>query len=112
MKKYRIKLNGRVYEMEMEEITGGEEAVTLKKEKVEEAPLSSGGETISAPMPGNILNVPVNTGDLVKKGQVLVILEAMKMENEIVAPVDGRVASVSVAKGQTVNAGDVLVQIS
>ena len=63
--------------------------------------------TITAPMPGTILKVNVNAGDAVKKGQVLLILEAMKMENEIVAPADGKIASVNVAKGTSVNAGDV-----
>lgn len=113
MKKYRIKLNGRVYEMEMEEITGMEAAAVTKEEKPAEVKINAGaGETISAPMPGNILNVLVKAGDSVKKGQVIAILEAMKMENEIVSPVDGTVASVGVAKGQTVNHGDVIAQIS
>ena len=62
-------------------------------------------------MPGTIVNVNVKNGDVVKKGQVLAILEAMKMENEIVAPIDGTVVSVDVEKGQNVNLGDSLVQI-
>ena len=63
-------------------------------------------------MPGNILDVKVKAGDAVKAGDVLVILEAMKMENDIVAPQDGTVASVSVAKGDTVNVNDVLVSLN
>ena len=63
-------------------------------------------------MPGNILDVKVTVGAQVKRGDVLVILEAMKMENEIVAPQDGTVASVSVAKGDTVNVNDVLVSLN
>ena len=63
-------------------------------------------------MPGTILNVNVNVGDTVKKGQVLLILEAMKMENEIVAPNDGKVVSVHVSKGASVNAGDALVSLA
>jgi biotin carboxyl carrier protein len=63
-------------------------------------------------MPGTILGVKVNPGDTVKKGQVLLILEAMKMENEIVAPNDGTVATVNVSKGTSVNAGDVLVSMN
>ena len=62
-------------------------------------------------MPGTITNILVKEGDNVKKGQVLAILEAMKMENEIVAPIDGTVVSVDVEKGQNVNLGDSLVQI-
>ena len=63
-------------------------------------------------MPGNILDVKVKAGDSVKAGDVLVILEAMKMENEIVAPQDGTVASINVNKGDTVNSGDVLVSMN
>jgi len=68
-------------------------------------------QTIDAPMPGVIMDVKVNTGDVVKKGDVLLILEAMKMENEIVSPKDGKIASVNVSKGESVNAGDVLLSI-
>ncbi len=76
------------------------------------APVAAGsGEAIKAPMPGTILNVKVNQGDSVKKGQVLLILEAMKMENEIVAPTDGTVVQIQAAKGSSVNAGDVLAVI-
>ncbi len=69
----------------------------------------SGGEAIKAPMPGTILDVRVNVGDSVKRGQVILILEAMKMENEIVAPADGTVVQIQAVKGASVNAGDVLV---
>ena len=62
-------------------------------------------------MPGTIVNIMVKNGDQVKKGQVIAILEAMKMENEIVAPTDGTVISVDIEKGQNVNLGDSLVQI-
>ena len=62
-------------------------------------------------MAGNILGISVKVGDEVKKDQVLVILEAMKMENEIVSPVDGKIVSIGVSKGDSVNAGQVLVQI-
>lgn len=114
MKKYNIKLNDKVYEVEIEEVTG-EEAVTtagaVRNSQPQSAPQISGGETVEAPMPGNIVDVKVKAGDQIKKGQVLVILEAMKMENEIVSPVDGRVASVGVSKGQAVNPGEVLVKI-
>lgn len=118
MKKYVIKLNDKVYEVEIEEVIGDETATTSVSSKpaqpdnaVSAPVLNSAGEKIEAPMPGNILDVPVKVGDVVKKGQVLLILEAMKMENEIVSPVDGKVVSVNVSKGQTVNAGDALIQI-
>ena len=67
--------------------------------------------SVEAPMPGTILNIQVNEGDTVKAGQVLLILEAMKMENEIVAPRDGKVAAILTTKGASVNTGDKLVSI-
>ena len=70
------------------------------------------GEAVKAPMPGNILDVKVKAGDSVTKGQTLVVLEAMKMENEIPAPKDGKVAQVVVTKGATVGAGDTLVVLA
>lgn len=115
MKKYVIKLNGKVYEVEIEEVTG--EAATSIVEndapaRASDSVQSTGGQKIDAPMPGNIVSVAVKPGDQVKKGQLLVVLEAMKMENEIVSPVDGKVVSVAVAKGDTVNVGEALVEIA
>ena len=73
-------------------------------------PAAGGGKgALTAPMPGNLVDVKVKAGDSVKKGDVLVVLEAMKMENEIMAPHDAKVAQVLAAKGATVNTGDVLV---
>ena len=72
----------------------------------------AGGETISAPMPGNILRIEVTAGQSVKAGQVLLILEAMKMENEIVAPRDGTVAQIVTSKGATVETGAPLVVLA
>ena len=83
-------------------------ATTPKSLVVED---NGSGETIKSPMPGVILNVKVNSGTKVKKGEVLLILEAMKMENEIVAPIDGVIVSVNVSKGSAVNTGDVLTII-
>ncbi len=130
MKKYMIKLNGKVYEVEMEEVTGQASAsilaaqaaasavreasaTTVEKEALA-APTApvAGAETVEAPMPGTIVSIAVKVGDQVKKGQVLLVLEAMKMENEIVAARDAQVVSVNVAKGDMVNPGDALVQIS
>ena len=115
-KTYHIKLNGKVYEVEIEEVKAGQKpqptvAATPKVEAKKEVAATGAGEAVEAPMPGTIVNVNVKNGDVVKKGQVLAILEAMKMENEIVAPIDGTVVSVDVEKGQNVNLGDSLVQI-
>lgn len=69
---------------------------------------SMGTLEILAPMPGNILDIRANVGESVKKGQVILILEAMKMENEIMAPQDGKISSIDVSKGSVVNSGDLL----
>ena len=114
-KTYHITLNGKVYEVEIEEVkqgTVGKPQVTNTAAPKATPKTSGAGEKVSAPMPGTILNVLVKEGQTVKKGQVLAILEAMKMENEIVAPVDGQIVSVSVEKGQNVNLGDSLLQIA
>ena len=113
MKKYRVNVNGTVYEVELEEITGGAAAAAAAPVATPAAPASApaGGEQITSPMPGNILSVNVSAGDTVKKGQVLMILEAMKMEKEIMSPCDGKVVSVSVAKGAAVESGTLLCVI-
>ncbi len=112
-KTYHITLNGKVYEVEIEEVKKGEQPkpTVQSKEPVKTVSSNGSGEAVEAPMPGTIVNIMVKNGDVVKKGQVLAILEAMKMENEIVAPIDGTIASVDVEKGQNVNLGDSLVQI-
>ena len=115
MKKYRVNVNGTVYEVELEEITGGAPAAAAPAPTAAPAPAPTaapaGGEKIVSPMPGNILAVNVQAGDAVKKGQVLMILEAMKMENEIMCPCDGTVTAVSVQKGATVDSGALLCTI-
>ncbi|MFR7450589.1 MAG: acetyl-CoA carboxylase biotin carboxyl carrier protein subunit, partial [Gemmiger sp.] len=73
---------------------------------------AAGAVAVNAPMPGNILDVRVKPGDSVKAGDTLVVLEAMKMENEISAPQDGTIASVNVAKGDTVGSGDLLCSLN
>ena len=108
MRKFQITINGTTYEVDVEEIGGAPAAAPVAAPK---AAAPAGAEAINAPMPGNILDVKVANGASVKKGDVLVILEAMKMENEILAPRDGVVASVNVTKGATVNSGDVLVSL-
>lgn len=115
MKKYMIKLNEKVYEVEIEEVTGETATTIVESEKnvsVSKPAQASDGTTIEAPMPGSIIDVKVKVGDTVKKNQPLVILEAMKMENEIVSPVEGKVVSIGVSKGDSVNPGDILVQIA
>ena len=113
MKKYRVNVNGTVYEVELEEITGAAPAAAPVAAPAAPAPAAApaGGEKIAAPMPGTILSVNVAAGDAVKKGQVLMILEAMKMENEIMAPCDGTVTSVAAAKGAAVESGALLCTI-
>ena len=115
MKKYRVNVNGTVYEVELEEITGAAAAAPVAAAPAAPAaPVAAapaGGEKVSAPMPGNILAVNVAAGDAVKRGQVLMILEAMKMENEIMAPCDGTIASVHTSKGSAVESGALLCVI-
>ena len=114
MRKFRVNVNGTVYEVEVEEITGAQSAAAPvaapAPAPVPAAPIApvAGSEAVKAPMPGNILDVKVKVGDSVKSGDILLVLEAMKMENEILAPCDGKVSAVNVTKGSTVNSGDVL----
>lgn len=132
MRKFNIKVNGKAYEVEVEEISGASSApvsapsqpasapsqppvqAAPETPKAPEAPRSiiSGSSSIKAPMPGTINAVKVTAGEAIKKGQVVAILEAMKMENEIVAPEDATVAAVAVSQGQSVNTGDVLVTLN
>ena len=113
MRKFAITVNGVAYEVEVEEIGGAPVfAAAPVAAPVAAAPAAAGKETVKAPMPGTINAVKVSAGQAVKKGDVLVILEAMKMENEIMAPCDGTVASVNVAQGASVNTGDVLVSLN
>ena len=112
MKKYRVTVNGTVYEIELEEMTGAAPApVAAAAAPAPVAAAPAGGEKITSPMPGTILSVNVTSGASVKKGDVLFILEAMKMENEIMAPCDGTVASVNTSKGATVESGTLLCVI-
>ena len=117
MKKYRVTVNGTAYEIELEELTGAAPAAPAATPAPAAAPVApaaaapAGGEKISAPMPGNILAVNVTVGATVKKGDVLMVLEAMKMENEIMAPCDGRIASVNTSKGSSVETGALLCVI-
>ena len=115
MKKYIVNVNGTSYEVTLEQVsadaaqTAAPAAPVAAPAPAPSAPAN--GEKIESPMPGNILSVNVANGQAVKKGDVLMILEAMKMENEIVAPCDGTVASLSVAAGATVESGSLLCVI-
>ena len=115
MKKYTITVNGTAYEVEVEEAgvvasapKAAPKAAPARAPKAA-APVAAGATTVSAPMPGKVLSINVKAGDAVKSGDVLLILEAMKMQNEIMAPADGTVSDVRVSAGQTVATGDVMI---
>ncbi len=114
MKTYKIKVNGKVYMVEVEEVTGSESAVpAAPPAQAAPAPQAGSGDVrIEAPMQGLIMSVKTAVGSAVKKGQVLAILEAMKLENEIVAPVDGTVVSVDVKDGEAVDSGVLLLTLA
>lgn len=113
MKKYRVTVNGTAYEIQLEELTGAAPAPAAAPAAAPApaAAAPAGGEQVTSPMPGTILDVKVAQGAAVKKGDVLMILEAMKMENEIMAPCGGTIASVSVTKGAAVDSGALLCVI-
>ncbi len=134
MRKFMINVNGKSYEVEVEEVKDGIVAapasqpapraaapapapVAAPAPKPAAAPAApaavpAGASTVTAPMPGTILSINVKAGDAVKKGQVLCILEAMKMENEIMAGGDGTVASVNISQGDSVSTGQVLFALA
>lgn len=116
MKNYTITVNGNVYEVTVEEGFTGKAAAPkaaapVQAPKAAPAP-AAGSVAVTAPMPGKILGVKASAGQAVKKGQVIVILEAMKMENEIVAPQDGTVATINVAVGDSVEPGATLATLN
>ncbi len=130
MKTFHVKVNGKKYEVEVEEIGATADplpatlaapaaavpqaarsaiASTPKTAAAEQSPVDG---KVVAPMPGTILRLICSSGQTVKKGDALLVLEAMKMENEIQAPVDGKVEELKVSEGQSVDAGEVLVQLA
>lgn len=128
MKNYRITVNGNTYDVQVEELGKSATAAAPTAPAATPAPAvptstpapapaatpapSAGGTNVTSPMPGNILDIKVNVGDKVSANQVVVVLEAMKMENDIVTPAAGTVASINVTKGQAVNSGDVLITVA
>ena len=127
MRKFNITVNGKTYEVEVEEV--GSPSAPAPKAAAPSAPAAkpapapaskpaaksapvSGAKNVTAPMPGTIVSVKVNVGDTVKSDTIVAVLEAMKMENEIFAGVEGKVVGVSAAAGDSVNSGDVIVSIS
>ncbi|MFR7907371.1 MAG: biotin/lipoyl-containing protein [Oscillospiraceae bacterium] len=134
MKRFNITVNGKAYDVAVEELDSSaapvasasvsapvQAAAPVASASVSapvqaaapaaSAPVAGSGEKVNAPMPGTVLDVKVNVGDTVSKGQVIMILEAMKMENDIVASCDGKITSVLAKKGDTVNSGDALATI-
>lgn len=116
MKQYQITVNGTTYHVEVEEVDAGSQessAQTAQKtltnpiqsNSVTPSKTSQNGTGVVAPMPGKILEIKKTVGTTVKKGEILFILEAMKMENEIVAPIDGTLTSISVSQNESVEAG-------
>ena len=126
--KYKVNLNGKTYEVEVEKgqavlLAEYEAAAPAAAPVVASAPIAaaptsapapviSGGEAITSPLPGNVLKILVKAGDTVRAGQVLLILEAMKMENEITASTDGQVAQILTNEGAVVNTGTALLTIA
>ena len=124
MKNYTITVNGNVYEVTVEEgaSTGAAPAPRAAASAPKAAPAApkaaapaggaAGSVAVTAPMPGKILGVKLQAGAAVKRGQVILILEAMKMENEIVAPSDGTIATINVSVGDSVEAGATLATLN
>ncbi|MBQ9120270.1 MAG: biotin/lipoyl-binding protein [Lachnospiraceae bacterium] len=124
MKNYTITVNGNVYDVTVEEGAAGVAAAPVAAPKAapkaaapKAAPAAApagaqGGVKVNSPMPGKILAIKADAGKAVKKGEVVLVLEAMKMENEIVAPQDGTIASINVSVGATVEAGEVLATMN
>ena len=119
MKNYTITVNGNVYDVTVEEGASTGAVGAPAAPKVAAAPAAkpaatgtAGSVKINAPMPGKIVDVKVKVGDAVKKGQTVLVLEAMKMENDIVAPEDGTVASINAAVGSAVEAGETIATLN
>lgn len=119
MKKYEIEINGETYRVAVKELDADAEMTTAKTVEPKEPavatpspePAASTGAEVKAPMPGTILKVNVSAGESVKQGDVLAILEAMKMENEIIAPTDGVIGEILVSANDSVQSDQVLFRL-
>ena len=113
MKIYKVKVNGKTYRVELESVTEvASESVTEVKKEEPKAVVSTGeGQEVLAPLQGGVCAIKVSVGQKVKKGDVLLLIEAMKLENEVVAEFSGVVKSIAVSKGTAVQNGQVLVVI-
>ena len=113
MKVYKIKVNGKSYRVELEEIEQVDSAPLEEKRKQEIKKIvdNSGAKEVVSPIQGQVTNIKVKVGDKVQKGDVLIIVEAMKLENEVVSPFEGQIAEILVTKGQNVKAKDVILTI-
>lgn len=130
MRKFQVTVNGNTYEVEVEELQGGQGATPVAapvtaapapaapaapkaapQKAAAPAGVPAGATKVTSPMPGTILDIKVNVGDSVKEGDPIAILEAMKMENEIVATASGKIASINTSKGASVNTGDLIATI-
>ena len=109
MKVYKVKVNGKVYEVELEAVSENDEKIVASEKETESAPAPSGDKEILAPIAGKVVDVKVNVGDKVSKGQTVAIIDAMKLETEIQSQFDGKVVDVKVNKGSNVNNKDVLI---
>ena len=109
MKVYKVKVNGKVYEVEVEAVDEVKGNIVAQEAPKASAPVSEGANTINAPIAGKVLDVKVNVGDTVSKGQTVAIIEAMKLENEIQSAFDGKVVEIKVAAGADVKNKDVLI---
>ena len=116
MKRFNITVNGKAYDVAVEETTGGAAPVAAAPVAVPAAAPApaapAGGEPVTAPMPGTILDIKVSVGTEVKEGQPVAVLEAMKMENDIPAVKSGKVVAINAKKGDSVQTGDVILTIA
>ena len=113
MKIYKVKVNGKTYKVELEAIDEVKSETSFVEVKKEDKPAGSTGEGIEvlAPIQGSVVNLKVKVGDKVKKGDVILLIEAMKLENEVNSPVDGVVSEILVSKGQSVTNKQLLMKI-
>ena len=114
MKRYKVQINGKTFDVvleSVEEVQVSEKKEEVKEQKIEEKKENIEGKEILAPIQGNVIDVLVKKGSKVKKGDVLLLIEAMKLENEVNSPIDGEVVEVLIQKGQMVTTNQLLIKI-